>query len=157
MLSHGLVLEERMAGDILGQLLNLLMHSKTHRRYPLYVIRANIIDSINLGGNFVYVEDGSVVAFINWTFLSFKEIRSLGERGGVMSPELWRKSPADANLYIPELVAPFGHFRQIYQDMEKAFPYLDVAYAFSWKVSKPHSAPEPRVRRLKRAHAPIKN
>lgn len=136
--------------ELVVKILTLALASDLNRKYPLYVFESNIIDSLRIGNNRIYTQGDEVIGFVNWTFLDELEIKHLSDRNGVMSHELWHKDDPEKLLFITEFIAPFGHMKDVYLDVQDLFLYHHAAYGFSWAVSNEQGQHAPRLRKFKR-------
>lgn len=126
-------------------LLGLLLSSKSHRSYPLWAVQANILSGLNSGNFRLYAEDEKPNGFVIWTFLTFDEIKSLIESGGVMKSNFWRKTAVPGSVvFIVELIADASIFNLIRSDLEDIFHNQSAVYGLSWKNSL-----KPRIRKVK--------
>lgn len=138
-----------MKDELLSGVLSLLLSSKSHLNYPLWVVDMNILESIRVGNYRAYLEGETVVGFINWTFLNMDEIQSVIESGGIVNKDFWRSSQAvGTSLFIPELVANDKRYLSIHFDIQSLFPECSMAYGLSWRAI--NTQIMPRLRRLKR-------
>lgn len=138
-----------MKDELISGVLNLLLSSKSHLNYPLWVVDRNILESIRAGSYRAYLDGETVVGFINWTFLNMDEIQSVIESGGVVNKDLWRPSQAfGTSLFIPELMTNDKLYLSIHLDIQSLFPECSMAYGLSWRVV--NGQIMPRLRRLKR-------
>lgn len=138
-----------MKDELVSAVLNLLLRSKSHVNYPLWVVDKNILESIRVGNYRVYKDGETVIGFINWTFLDMDEIQYVIKSGGVLHKNLWRSSQTlGANLFIPELMASDKIYLSIHFDIQSLFPECSIAYGLSWRAA--NAKIMPRLRRLKR-------
>lgn len=134
-----------MLDSPLPMLIELLLCSRVHRDYPLWVVERNLINSFYIGNFRLYVDDGAPAGFVNWTFLTKDEMYLLIKSGGVMPQNFWRKEPIfGASLFIVEIINKAPLFPLIQSDLEGKFPQEICAYGLSWKNSS-----RPRIRRVK--------
>ncbi|MGR5146437.1 RTX toxin-activating lysine-acyltransferase RtxC [Photobacterium alginatilyticum] len=102
---------------MIGGVMLLSQYSPLHRRYVLAEWQQRIMPAFELN-QFCYYEDehGRPVAFCNWAFLSEQNRDELlsGERE-ITSTD-WRSGQ---HIFIPEMIAPFGHGRQVVNDLRR--------------------------------------
>lgn len=134
-----------MIKDPLPLLLELLLCSKMHRDYPLWVVERNLMHSLSIGNFRLYIDDGFPIGFVNWTFLTKDEMNTLMKSGGIMALNFWRKEPIFGTaLFIVEVINRKSLFPLIQSDLECKFPQEAFAYGLSWKNSS-----KPRIRKIK--------
>ncbi|WP_340479156.1 RTX toxin-activating lysine-acyltransferase RtxC [Vibrio anguillarum] len=110
-------LDRAMMQKMMGGILLLSQYSPLHQRYLISEWQQRIMPSFELN-QFCYYEDeqGRPIAFCNWAFLS-EQVRELllsGERE--IEAADWCSGD---HIYIPEMLAPFGHGRQIVNDLRQ--------------------------------------
>ena len=128
-------------------ILHLMGFSPMHKSYPLAAFNMNILASLECGNFRLYYDHHRIIGFVNWTFISQSEITEVAESGGVIQGYMWRSAahPPGKDLYIPELIAPFGQFRDIYRDLQRFFIDCPTAFGLRWKGG--HNS-IPRTRRI---------
>ncbi|MEH6531232.1 MAG: RTX toxin-activating lysine-acyltransferase RtxC [Photobacterium frigidiphilum] len=103
--------------NMIGGVMLLSQYSPLHRRYVITEWQQRIIPAFELN-QFCYYEDehGRPIAFCNWAFLSEKSRDELllGERE--ITPTDWRSGQ---HIFIPEMIAPFGHGREVVNDLRR--------------------------------------
>ncbi|PHM56197.1 RTX toxin activating protein [Xenorhabdus hominickii] len=95
----------------------LCQHSPLHRRYLVAEWQQRILPSFQLN-QFCYYQDEHQrpVAFCNWAFLSDSS------RDAILSGEreiLWEDWRSGQHIFFPEMIAPFGHARDIAHDLRR--------------------------------------
>jgi len=104
---------------MLDHVLNLLAHSENHRHYDVIQINRCIIPPVNLNQCVGIVEDGHLLAWASWMFTT-REIGDIFLDGEYeVQPHDW--SSGDV-LIMMDMVAPFGHARQLYRMCRNLFP-----------------------------------
>lgn len=105
---------------VLGQVIWLLMRSPLHQRYRLADVERYTAPPL-LNGQFKLYRNGpKPIAFASWAMMSAEaEERFLGSRGKIEIAD-WRSGD---RLWIMDLVAPFGHAKQVVDDLRSnVFP-----------------------------------
>lgn len=134
-----------MTDKVIPLLLNLILHSKIHHDYPMWVVGRNFLPSLEVGNFRLYVQDGKAIGFVNWTFLTLDEVDLLIKSGGIMNKDLWREAAIPGSIFfVPELLAPPPAFNLIRADLEQLFIGYSIAYGLSWRNSS-----SPRVRKIR--------
>lgn len=134
-----------MDANALTLLLNLISKSSEHLNYPFRVIQVNFLSSLEIGNYRLYMHNGEVRGFVNWTFLTFDEMTFLIKAGGVMHKNSWRtRKFNDSHLFIPEIIAIGNTFSAIQVDLENIFPSEGFAYGLSWRRTL-----NPRIRKVR--------
>ncbi|MEQ5091681.1 RTX toxin-activating lysine-acyltransferase RtxC [Providencia rettgeri] len=102
---------------IIGGVMLLSQYSPLHRRYILAEWQARIMPAFELN-QFCYYEDenGRPVAFCNWAFLSIKNRDELLSGKREIDDSDWNSG---GNIFIPEMIAPFGHGRKVINDLRR--------------------------------------
>ena len=102
---------------MIGGVILLSQYSPLHRRYVMTEWQQRIMPAFELN-QFCYYEDAQKrpVAFCNWAFLSEQNRDELlsGERE--IEQQDWRSGQ---HIFIPEMIAPFGHGREVVQDLRR--------------------------------------
>ncbi len=108
------VIKQADAVSILGRVIWLMSKSPGHQRWEIGVIDDLVMEPIRLRQFKLYVKDNVPVAFVTWAWLSdeaetqftssLSRIRSRDWHGG-------------KNLWIVDLVAPFGGQHQVFSDL----------------------------------------
>ncbi|AOM40844.1 RTX toxin-activating lysine-acyltransferase RtxC [Xenorhabdus hominickii] len=102
---------------MIGGVMLLCQHSPLHRRYLVAEWQQRILPSFQLN-QFCYYQDEHQrpVAFCNWAFLSDSS------RDAILSGEreiLWEDWRSGQHIFFPEMIAPFGHARDIAHDLRR--------------------------------------
>lgn len=110
-------LDPEQIQKIIGGVMLLSQHSPLHRRYLVAEWRQRIIPALELN-QFCYYEDddGNPIAFCNWAFLSESTRNELLSGIREISLSDWRSGQ---HIFIPEMIAPFGHGRAIVNDLRR--------------------------------------
>lgn len=99
---------------MLGSIMHLMMHSPLHRRYTIHDLAERFIPSL-LHNQFRYYEiNGAPIGFVNWAWLDDKTEKKFSTGHYELKLDDWRSG---SNLWFPEFIAPFGHTRQMVNDL----------------------------------------
>ncbi|MCR9387271.1 RTX toxin-activating lysine-acyltransferase RtxC [Vibrio metoecus] len=103
--------------QMLGGIILLSQYSPLHRRYLVIEWIERILPAFELN-QFCYYEDEHErpIAFCNWAFVSDKVREELLSGVREISQSDWQSGP---HIYIPELIAPFGHGREVVNDLRR--------------------------------------
>ncbi|MCG6305174.1 RTX toxin-activating lysine-acyltransferase RtxC [Vibrio vulnificus] len=103
--------------QMIGGVMLLSQHSPLHRRYVVAEWQQRILPAFELN-QFCYYEDehGRPIAFCNWAFVSEQTRDELLSGVREISPSDWRSGQ---HIYIPEMIAPFGHGREVVNDLRR--------------------------------------
>lgn len=106
------IMRERMR--LVGSITQLMMYSPLHRQYTMDEVERRFVPSL-LHNQFRYYEiNGSPIGFVNWAWID-DEIEQKYQTGKYeLTLDEWKSG---ANLWFPEMIAPFGHARQIAKDL----------------------------------------
>lgn len=83
-----------------------------------------IIPPINLNQIEIVTENGYVVAFATWAFMSKGKADIFLEGKYIMQSEDWSSGTVPVFM---DFVSPFGHSLQLYRKCREKFPKLDAA------------------------------
>ena len=110
-------LDDSKVQAMIGGVMLLSQHSPLHRHYVVAEWQQRIMPAFELN-QFCYYEDdqGRPIAFCNWAFLSEQNRDELLSGTRELLPSDWRSGE---HIYIPEMIAPFGHGRQIVNDLRR--------------------------------------
>ena len=103
--------------NLIGGVMLLSQHSPLHSRYVVAEWQQRIMPAFELN-QFCYYEDeqGRPIAFCNWAFLSEQSRDALLSGDREISLSDWRSGQ---HIYIPEMIAPFGHGREVVNDLRR--------------------------------------
>lgn len=99
---------------LLEAILELALHSPLHRQYCLRDISERILGSLSLNQHRLYVLEGRPIGFVNWAWLDEATANRFASGSYNLRAHEWSCGP---HLWIPELLAPYGHARQIIRDL----------------------------------------
>ncbi|EKO3562960.1 RTX toxin-activating lysine-acyltransferase RtxC [Vibrio fluvialis] len=103
--------------QMLGGIILLSQHSPLHRRYLVIEWIERILPAFELN-QFCYYEDEHErpIAFCNWALVSDQVREELLSGVREISQSDWHSGP---HIYIPEMIAPFGHGREVVNDLRR--------------------------------------
>jgi cytolysin-activating lysine-acyltransferase len=106
---------------LIGEIASLMISSDLHINYRLKDIRDIFMPAVDTNQFRIYHnKNGFPVGFICWAFLSEKIDKLYGEGKYKLKPTDWNSGK---NFWIIELIAPFGHGKQIISELRyKIFP-----------------------------------
>lgn len=103
----------------LDHVIYLLQGSEAHSHFDLNTVCRCLIPPVNLKQSIGLFENGFLVAWCSWAFVSREksDIFLTGEYK--IKPEDWRSGDV---LIFMDFVAPFGHTRKLYRKCRELFP-----------------------------------
>ena len=106
---------------LIGEIASLMISSDLHINYRLKDIRDIFMPAVDTNQFRIYHnKEGFPVGFICWAFLSHEIDTLYGEGKHKLKPTDWNSGK---NFWIIELIAPFGHGKQIISELRyKIFP-----------------------------------
>ena len=106
--------------QILGGISMLCQVSSLHRNYSIGLFNLIFRPPLNTK-QYLYYQDesGNPLAYCNWAFVNDDILYALKHHKYKLKPNDWRSGP---HLWIPELLAPFGHCRMVVKDLKRLFP-----------------------------------
>ena len=104
---------------MLDHVINLLAQSETHHDWTVEQINRCITPPVNLHQSIGVFEDGLLVAWASWAYLSEEMSDMFLEGDYKIQPEDWRSGDV---LVFMDCVAPFGHCRRIIRMCRNLFP-----------------------------------
>src|SRR5574343_1498135 len=106
---------------LIGEIASLMISSDLHITYKLKDIRDIFMPAVDANQFRIYHnKEGYPVGFICWAFLSDEVDKLYGEGKYKLKPQDWNSGE---NGWIIELIAPFGHGKQIISELRrKIFP-----------------------------------
>ncbi len=101
----------------LGGVLWLCRHSPLHQRYPVALLLERITYSIDIN-QYRYFQNskGVPVGFCNWALLSDDLLEEALTGNHRFETSHWKSGN---NIFITEMIAPFGHCRKIARDLRQ--------------------------------------
>lgn len=109
---------------MLDHVINLLAHSENHHHFTVEQINRCIIPPVNLNQCCGIVENGHLVAWCSWAFLSEEKADIFLDGIYKIQPDDWRSGDV---LVIMDFVAPFGHMKKLYTLCRSLFPQNQTA------------------------------
>ncbi len=110
-LANGQMQQQR---QILSAIVQLMMYSPLHRQYTVSEIEQRFMPSLVHNQFRYYSIDGSPIGFVNWAWID-DAIEPQYQTGKYeLRFDEWK---GGAHLWFPEMIAPFGHARQIAKDL----------------------------------------
>lgn len=99
---------------LIEAILDLALHSPLHRQYSLRDIDERILGSLRLNQYRLYFQAGKPIGFVNWAWLDVETANRMASGSYNLRAHEWSSGPCP---WIPELLAPYGHARQIVRDL----------------------------------------
>lgn len=106
---------------VMGGVVWLAQASKLHKNYSVKMLLERVGPALNYG-QFRYYEtkENLPLAFCCWCYMNDKSLEDILVTG--REPEL-NEWDAGENLYFVEMIAPFGHLRNVIRDLrDNVFP-----------------------------------
>ena len=101
---------------LLGEIAWLMAHSDLHRNWEVGALQQWVSPALQLKQFRLYHQkDGQPVGYIAWAFLTDDKAEKYKDGSTEVFPEDWN---AGENLWVMELIAPFGHGTKIINDMK---------------------------------------
>lgn len=123
---------------LLGEAVYLLMHSPWHQRYSVAQLATSVVTPIKLNQFRLYRAKRGPVGYVAWAYLTDEASADYAADARPLRPQ---DLDAGTNLWITELVAPFGSARAIVKDLrERIFPNVRAR-----AIRRTGSRNEPRV------------
>lgn len=107
-------LSTRTKFQLLGEITFLLSASPLHQNAAIGKISQNIWTPLELNQFRIYRKRDNPVGFVSWAYLSDELEQQYIAGPTELKLEDWRSGN---NLFFIEFIAPFGHTRQIIQDL----------------------------------------
>jgi cytolysin-activating lysine-acyltransferase len=104
---------------MLDHVINLLAQSETHKNWTVEQINRCITPPVNLKQCQGIIEDGKLVAWCSWGFLSDEKSDKFLTGEYRLQPNDWRSGNV---LVFMDFVAPFGHTQKLYRMCRNLFP-----------------------------------
>ena len=104
--------------NIIGKVFWLFNFSNVHKQYTAEMILRRVLPSL-INNQYLYCEqNGYPIGFCNWAFLDDETLASTTNPRYTLKWDEWKNGD---NLFFPELIAPFGHCRQIVAKLKEIF------------------------------------
>ncbi|PZP84677.1 MAG: hypothetical protein DI582_08115 [Azospirillum brasilense] len=106
---------------LIGEIMSLMLASKSHRQYQVRDISDVLFPAINLGQYTIYRDQNrQPIALVTWGRLSAKVEKEYLAVNHVLSE---KELASGDRLYIMEFIAPYGHTKQVEGHLRKhVFP-----------------------------------
>jgi len=104
---------------MLDHVILLMSQSDTHQNWTVDQVRRCIIPPVNFNQCAGIVEDGYLMAWVSWGFLSEEKADIFLEGKYSLQPEDWRSGNV---LIFMDAIAPFGHMRKLSRMCRNLFP-----------------------------------
>lgn len=112
---------------MLDHVLYLLEQSPNHVNFNIKNVNDRIIPPLYLNQHVGFIEDGLLVAWASWAFMSRDKADIFLDGQLDVRPDDW--SSGDVPVFM-DFVAPYGHARKLYRKCRDLFP--DIAKA-EWR------------------------
>lgn len=118
-----MVLNTAFDNFIIGEVLALLSESQWHRQYSKEDIDRVIIPAVECDRARCYFDDESeeLVGFLTWTFLTPEAEKGYIEGTRYLQSMDWETRPTDGQLWIIDMVAPYGGVSEIVRSTKRWF------------------------------------
>lgn len=124
-------LTEAKKFQILGEVTSLMMASSLHENYRIRDVNNNIIPALQLNQFRIYKIGNKPIGFVSWAYLSDDIENKFTSEPIFLELEDWHSGD---NLFFMDFMAPFGHARQIIQDLrDNIFQNYQIAKALRFK------------------------
>jgi len=104
---------------MLDHIINLLAQSPAHQGFTIGQVNTCIVTPHNLNQAVGIFEDGQLVAWASWGWLSEEKADKFLDGHLNLTPEDWRSGDV---LIFMDFVAPYGHARKLYRLCRNLFP-----------------------------------
>jgi cytolysin-activating lysine-acyltransferase len=104
---------------MLDHIIHLLAQSPFHKSYDAVQISRCIIPPYNLGQHTWITENGYIVAWVSWGFISEEKSAKFLDGQYKIHPDDWRSGNV---LIVMDFVAPFGHAKKLIKKCRSLFP-----------------------------------
>jgi cytolysin-activating lysine-acyltransferase len=104
---------------MLDQVINLMTFSDIHKVWTVDQVNRCIVPPVNLKQCTGIIEDGYLVAWVSWAFMSEEIGDKFLDGAYTMQPESWRSGD---RLILMDLIAPFQHTHKLVKIVRQLFP-----------------------------------
>lgn len=110
---------------IVGEVVTLMSESEFHSNYSASDINRLIVPAVYHDRARCYFDDETeeLVGFITWTFLTPEAESGYIDGTRTLQPMDWTTAPEEGQLWIIDMVAPFGGVREMVRSTGKWFNY----------------------------------
>ena len=102
----------------LGQMALLAMESPIHQHVSLNALKTMLLPAVVRGQFKIFHFKGKLSGFITWAYLSDESFNKYVNNNMTLSSEDW---DSGERVWIMEVVAPFGHYNMIINELESFF------------------------------------
>ena len=104
-----------------GEVVKLMMCSPAHRHYTMEHVDRLVLPALikNKCQVFYNNEDGDMIGFISYTFLRSEREYMFLDRQGLIDWDDWATKPTDGNLWVMDVIAPFGGAKKMCRQTAK--------------------------------------
>ena len=108
---------------IVGEIVTLMSESEFHSNYSASDINRLIVPAVYHDRARCYFDDETeeLVGFITWTFLTPEAESGYIDGTRTLQPMDWMTAPEEGQLWIIDMVAPFGGVREMVRSTKKWF------------------------------------
>lgn len=112
---------------VVGEVIGLMGESQWHKHYSTTDIERLITPAVYCDRARCYFdnETEALVGFMTWTFLTPEAEKGYINGTRLLQPQDWKTEPIDGNLWIIDMVAPFGGVLEMARSTKKWF---DIHY-----------------------------
>lgn len=111
------------AGQVLGEVAWLMSQSPPHRSIPLGALTWLVLPAIQLNQFKLHRVGNKPWGYISWAFLVASIVDRLKNGNLQLAPGEWKSGP---ELFLVDLVAPFGGAQELIGEVAKNFPDLPL-------------------------------
>ena len=111
---------------VVGEIVGLMANSEFHKTYSPADIDRLIAPAVHFERARCYfdAETEELVGFMTWTFSDARSREGLPRWQPVLQPEDWMTGPDDGQLWIIDMVAPYGGV----SEMVRSTKWFDIHY-----------------------------
>lgn len=112
---------------VVGEIVGLMANSEFHKTYSPADIDRLIAPAVHFERARCYfdAETEELVGFMTWTFLTPEAEKGYLDGSRALQPEDWMTGPDDGQLWIIDMVAPYGGVGEMVRSTKKWF---DIHY-----------------------------
>ncbi len=119
-----MMLAAQLSDDfIVGEVVALMSESKWHRRYSASDINRLIVPAVYHDRARCYFDNDTeeLLGFLTWTFLTPEAESGYINGTRPLQTEDWIRAPTEGQLWIIDMVAPFGGVREMVRTTKRWF------------------------------------
>jgi len=108
---------------VVDEVIGLMGESEWHKHYSTTDIERLITPAVYYDRARCYFDNETeeLVGFLTWTFLTPEAEKGYIDGTRMLQPYDWKTEPIDGNLWIIDMVAPFGGVREIARTTKQWF------------------------------------